>query len=272
MKLDYCPYISKERLGVIRADAERFFGSEAMNLARDYREKWKNRASKVVGWRKGRRGQPGTRTAMDYDELFTFAAKYRSTVSSATARLAGHLDKAMVARRSSERARSWIIAAIEEYAREKLHRENVEHYFAYALAMEEAGTGVPRFEDALSVVQSFHGRLPLPTYQARNALGLSAALESEKQKSRKRFPKGFEKLPSKCENLRRYFENANLTERQEQCASLRLEYGRPIADIARRLGLHRTTVQEYLARAEEKISRNDARLRNLARATKKPPQ
>lgn len=270
MKLDYCPYLSRKRSEIITADAERFFGSEALSLANHFRQKWENKTGKVVGWMKGHRGREGRRIAMDYIELYSFAAKYRTAVSTATARLAGHFGKAMAYARGSEKSQSWIHDIIERYATEKLRRPNVEYYLADALGLSEAETKLPAFKRALGEVLSFIGRSGLPTYQARMKLELMAALESEKRKKRKRYPKGFEKLPPKRQDSLRFFENANLTERQKQCASLRWEYGLRITDIARRLGLHRKTVQEHLARANAKMKWRETPSKNPTRAGKTP--
>ncbi len=56
------------------------------------------------------------------------------------------------------------------------------------------------------------------------------------QGQKARGPKGLEKLPSKKQDLSPYLDPANLTDKQRLYVSLRLEYGLPFAEIARRLG------------------------------------
>ena len=56
-------------------------------------------------------------------------------------------------------------------------------------------------------------------------------------------PKPVEKLPLKKKDLSRYLNAVRLTDRQSDIASLRFEYDLPVAAIARRLNLHRKTVQ-----------------------------
>jgi IS30 family transposase len=55
--------------------------------------------------------------------------------------------------------------------------------------------------------------------------------------------------------MSRYFDGARLTERQLEVASLAWEYEMSIGEIARRLGKHRSTIQERLAAAKIRIDR-----------------
>jgi len=71
------------------------------------------------------------------------------------------------------------------------------------------------------------------------------------------------KLPQKRFNLSEYLEGARLTDRQHQCASWRLEYGLPVTEIARRLGITRRTVDEHIAAATRKIEEARARTKHL---------
>ena len=81
-----------------------------------------------------------------------------------------------------------------------------------------------------------------------------AALE---EKLVKPGPKGFEGLGQKIENMSSFFLDAELTDKQQEVASLRWEYGLPVVEIARRVRKHHSTVQYLLARAESRM--NDAR-------------
>jgi DNA-binding CsgD family transcriptional regulator len=86
--------------------------------------------------------------------------------------------------------------------------------------------------------------------------------------SRKRSPRGFDGLGQKKSDISQYMDGARLTNLQHDCLSLRLEYGLPVTEIARRLEKHHSTVQYHLKRASEKIEHSrtyESRARNRAR-------
>lgn len=66
-------------------------------------------------------------------------------------------------------------------------------------------------------------------------------------------PKSLDGLGQKRTDLSRYLEAADLTERQWECASMKYEYSLSIVEIARRLGIHRSTVQESLHAANKRL-------------------
>jgi DNA-binding CsgD family transcriptional regulator len=68
-------------------------------------------------------------------------------------------------------------------------------------------------------------------------------------------------LPEKQTDLSNYFDQAQLTDRQRECVSLKLEYGMTVTDIADRLGITRKTVDEHVEAAERKIEIARARER-----------
>jgi DNA-binding CsgD family transcriptional regulator len=94
-------------------------------------------------------------------------------------------------------------------------------------------------------------------------LGAETPLDSATSADRQ--PKGFRGLGQKQSNLSRYFDAVELTQRQRECASLKLEYGLSDRQIAARLGLHHKTVQESFASAKKRLERNE----NLKRELKK---
>jgi len=57
-----------------------------------------------------------------------------------------------------------------------------------------------------------------------------------------------------------YYDDARLTERERQCYSMKAAYRHadgspvPLAEIARRLGIHRSRVQDHIAKAERKLT------------------
>ena len=70
-------------------------------------------------------------------------------------------------------------------------------------------------------------------------------------------PKCFYGLGPKKTDLARYFDAADLTDRQRECASLKWEYGLPDRQIADRLDLHHKTVQESLNAAKKRLERDE---------------
>lgn len=70
-------------------------------------------------------------------------------------------------------------------------------------------------------------------------------------------PRGFDELDKKNKHdYSNYFDNAALTARQRDCASMRFEYLLPVSEIARRLGLDRKTVQEHITAARRRLDRD----------------
>jgi predicted DNA binding protein len=76
--------------------------------------------------------------------------------------------------------------------------------------------------------------------------------------------KNKQELPPKKTDLSKYFNQAGLTDRQRECASLRHEYALTVTAIAERLGLSRKTVDEHLVAAERRIESSRARDRAQA--------
>ena len=58
---------------------------------------------------------------------------------------------------------------------------------------------------------------------------------------------------AKKSDLSRYLNEAFLTERQYECASLRWEYGLSVSEIARELKLHRTTIDQHIEAVQAKM-------------------
>jgi DNA-binding CsgD family transcriptional regulator len=61
------------------------------------------------------------------------------------------------------------------------------------------------------------------------------------------------RLGPKKQDLSRYLDSADLTARQRECISLRLEYGLRKTAIAQRLGINRKTLDEHISAAERKF-------------------
>jgi hypothetical protein len=83
---------------------------------------------------------------------------------------------------------------------------------------------------------------------------------------------GADELPQKREDMSRYFDAARLTDKQREVASLSWEYGLPVAQIARRLGKHRKTVDELLAAAKTKIDQAGVNEKRAKQSAATSPQ
>jgi predicted DNA-binding protein (UPF0251 family) len=66
-------------------------------------------------------------------------------------------------------------------------------------------------------------------------------------------PSKKEKLPAKTADLSQYLDEAQLTDRQRECFSLKFEYGLRFSAIANRLGISRKTVDEHIAAARRRM-------------------
>jgi DNA-binding CsgD family transcriptional regulator len=89
--------------------------------------------------------------------------------------------------------------------------------------------------------------------QNRRIETLEKKLAGLEEKSAAKGPKGFEGLGHKIANMSSFFHDANLTDKQQEVASLKWEYGLPLAEVAARLRKHHSTVQYLLSRADYKL-------------------
>jgi len=69
--------------------------------------------------------------------------------------------------------------------------------------------------------------------------------------------------------LSQYFDG--LTDKQRECVSLRFEYGLTVADIARRLNLHRKTVTEHLQAADSRMKQSGAKNKRAGALARRKP-
>jgi hypothetical protein len=74
-----------------------------------------------------------------------------------------------------------------------------------------------------------------------------------------------QKLPAKKTDCSRYFDEANLTGRQREVASLRLEYGLSVNAIAKRLAVSRPAVDKMFLRAKNRMDKSGSLHRALKR-------
>jgi hypothetical protein len=102
-------------------------------------------------------------------------------------------------------------------------------------------------------ILSFGGQLPEDKLE-RELHSVERRIAELEKSDRKRDVKKPGRLPVKMSDLSGYFDQAKLTDTQRQVASLRYEYGLPVAEIARRIGRHRSAIQERLDRAKSKMN------------------
>jgi DNA-binding CsgD family transcriptional regulator len=95
------------------------------------------------------------------------------------------------------------------------------------------------------------GLAALPIPKDQSAVGCSVAAELLAT------PQAIENtlVPKRVKknDLSRYLDSANLTDRQYQCMSLKFEYGLPVSEIATELKLHRKTVDQHITSAQAKM-------------------
>lgn len=82
-------------------------------------------------------------------------------------------------------------------------------------------------------------------------------------------PKGFEGLKQMKREL--HLAQYDLTQKQQDVISLRLEYGISVIKIAERLGIHRTTVDEHISAAHRRIENHRSRLGSAKKRAKRVP-
>jgi len=78
-------------------------------------------------------------------------------------------------------------------------------------------------------------------------------------------PDGLKGLGPKKNDLSRYLDSAKLTDIQRDCLSMKFEYDLSLAEIARRLHKHHSTVQYHITRATKKIEQACAHESRLKR-------
>jgi len=104
-------------------------------------------------------------------------------------------------------------------------------------------------------ILSFSGQLP--EHKLEHQLHAIEKRISELEKSDRKKPG---RLPVKKNDYSEIFDQAKLTHRQMEVASLKYEFELPTAEIARKIGRHRSTVQEHLERAISKMKMTKAAL------------
>jgi DNA-binding NarL/FixJ family response regulator len=93
------------------------------------------------------------------------------------------------------------------------------------------------------------------------ALASPLAVAQDGQACTSSTPKRFDGLGQKQTDLSQYFDLADLTDRQRECASLKWEFGLPDRQIAERLDIHHKTVQESLNASNKRLQRNNEKFR-----------
>jgi hypothetical protein len=121
-------------------------------------------------------------------------------------------------------------------------------------------------EDKRLLGQEAGGSQPprLPTHDRRGSTRRGGGKQRPDQ------AKGFDGLGRKKQDLSRYLDAAELTEKQQSCFSLRFEYGLSQREVGRRLGLHHSVVGEYVEAANKKLERCGQQVASGKRKAKLP--
>lgn len=181
------------------------------------------------------------------------AYRYSSILRKAAARLTSELHEAYRSRGlPSEKCLEYSREAIKSYLHENtstsaaddVFREGISRYFTVL----NEGKARRQFAQAL---QGSKLRRLLAKHSEEELEYIRAKVGTEPKE--RRTVRKMVALPAKKIDLSNYIDNASLTDRQKEVFSLSCEYGIPVAGIARRLGLHRKTIYEYLAVANKKI-------------------
>jgi DNA-binding CsgD family transcriptional regulator len=98
--------------------------------------------------------------------------------------------------------------------------------------------------------------------EAESVLNDPTTYQDKQKKTHSRF----EGLKTKFVDFSQYYDL--LTDRQKDCFSLRMEYEKPVAEIARRLGISRPMVDKHLQAANKVIDANNTACRKRKQVVK----
>jgi DNA-binding CsgD family transcriptional regulator len=110
-------------------------------------------------------------------------------------------------------------------------------------------------------VEKHGGQSPKSPVLPSNATARTGKTRSERE--------WFDGLGKKLEDQANYYATAGLTTKQQAAYSLRREYGRSIAEVARRMGIDRKTVYDHVLAADRKINANWKNRRSQSGSVKK---
>jgi hypothetical protein len=175
-------------------------------------------------------------------------------------------------------------SAIKHYgARLRDHRpdsEWVRNEIGTNWSLLEAQLG--RWTGIISEILRFAGTRPRPGLEEAKQARITDEMECSIQATpawhvrefaaAKQVALGADDLPQKKCDMEHFFDAAKLTDKQREVASLSWEYELKVAQIARRLGKHRKTVDELLAAAQKKVDEAGAHERHGKRRASTSPQ
>jgi DNA-directed RNA polymerase specialized sigma24 family protein len=154
--------------------------------------------------------------------------------------------------------RHWIKAKVKGFIREKTSPKHASALLDYTTSSYFEVANLQEAKEILAQALSELAASGLLTQSVEEQLSHAEALYGkvgELKSSGASESKGFEKLGRKRTDFSKFFDAAKLTKRQRECASLRWEYGRGVTEIAQRLDVHHSTVQEHLRLAELKLGK-----------------
>jgi DNA-binding CsgD family transcriptional regulator len=209
---------------------------------------------------------------LSVDDLKKLAARYGTVVRQAAGKLMTELCDAAAHRdRLTEQHLSQIRNAVRLYIKDTTSAESAKGLLASAVVRYFTVPRLNQTERVLAKLMSRAGFRKLLAKDVEEELAYLRAKFGIKCRAVRGRRVISEPLPPKQQNLSRYLDAVKLTDRQRDILSLRYEYGRSIEYIARRLGLHRKTVDEHHQRGLARLEAGAAAaFRAKVRAKTKP--
>jgi len=204
-------------------------------------------------------------------DLKKLAARYGELVREAAGKLTTELCEALTAReRLTEGRLHQIRLAFKEYIRELTSAASAKILLNTTVVQYYTVAECRQAEQRLTRFMRPAGFRRLLEKNAEEELDYAKAKFYVKGKARQG-KSDTRALPPKGGAYSNLFDAAKLTDRQREVLSLKYEYGLSVSEIARRLGLHRKTVDEHIARAIFKLkSAKGAEYSAMRRAITEP--
>jgi len=257
------PVCEPQTLGLYKDDLDIF-----VNEAREvFRKSWGPELNKTIDELEKRQDELPIQLTLE--EMERLSARYCGALRKSSGHLANELAEAAANRIGLGKRQKEVI---EEYAkrfiRERTSPEAANDLFAGAVTRLFTIGNAQQSEQFLAQSLAELAGSGLLISDAVKAVKLAAAKYGDGRVVKKSHQNIPAKLPPKKRDLSRYFDDADLTERQRETISLRLEYGLSVAAIARMKGVHRKTVQESIAAAKVRIDRASNHVRSASTRAK----
>jgi DNA-binding CsgD family transcriptional regulator len=215
--------------------------------------------------------QEGPLKLSEYD-LKKLAARHGTIVQVAAGKLVTQLCDAASERETlAERRLNQIGEAVRIYIEQLTSAKSAEDLLATAVVQFFTVARVKKAEGRLTKLMGRSRFRKLLAKEAEEELAYVRAKFGIKRGAVRGQAVTRVRLPPRQHDMSQYIDSAKLTKRQREILSLRYEYGLSFAHIARRLGLHRKTVDEHFQRGNMKLSAmGQAEFRAKLRAKTEP--